>query len=169
MPARIISQSYETGETMLRGIDPLLGPDLLHALRAMGHGDEIAVVDANYPATSNAIRLIRIDGADAVRVIDAILSVMPLDSFVEVAAFRMEVVGDPKKVPPVCREFERVVQRRAPGHEVGTLERFKFYERANRAFAHVATGERRLYGNLILTKGVVSSEESADGAPRRNR
>jgi L-fucose mutarotase len=154
---------------MLRGIDPLLGPDLLHALRAMGHGDEIAVVDANYPATSNATRLIRIDGVDAVRVVDAILSVMPLDSFVEVAAFRMEVVGDAKKVPPVCREFERVVQRRAPGHAVGALERFKFYERATQAFAHVATGERRLYGNLILKKGVVTPEETADSGPRRGR
>jgi L-fucose mutarotase len=154
---------------MLRGIDPLLGPDLLHALRAMGHGDEIAVVDANYPAAGSATRLIRIDGVDAVRVVDAILSVMPLDTFVEVAAFRMEVVGDAKKVPPVCREFEKVVQRRAPGQTIGALERFKFYERANGAFAHVATGERRLYGNLILKKGVVSPDETAAGARGRSR
>ena len=149
---------------MLRGIDPLLGPELLHALRAMGHGDEIAVVDANYPATASATRLIRIDGVDAVRVVDAILSVMPLDTFVEVAAFRMEVVGDAKKVPPVCREFEKVVQRRAPGQTIAALERFKFYERAAHAFAHVATGERRLYGNLILKKGVVSPDETIEAA-----
>jgi len=157
---------------MLRGIDPILGPDLLHALRAMGHGDEIAVVDANYPATSNATRLIRIDGVDAVRVVDAILSVMPLDTFVDVAAFRMEVVDDAKKVPPVCREFEKVVARHAPGHEVGAIERFEFYKRANLAFAHVATGERRLYGNLILKKGVISPDESSNAGERaqgRNR
>ena len=157
---------------MLRGIDPILGPDLLHALRAMGHGDEIAIVDANYPATSNATRLIRIDGVDAVRVVDAILSVMPLDTFVDVAAFRMEVVDDAKKVPPVCREFEKVVARRAPGHEVAALERFEFYKRANLAFAHVATGERRLYGNLILKKGVISPDEGSTAGARaqgRNR
>ena len=82
---------------MLRGIDPILGPDLLHALRAMGHGDEIAIVDANYPAESNATRLVRIDAADAVRVADAILSVMPLDTFVDCAAFRMAVVDDAEK------------------------------------------------------------------------
>lgn len=144
---------------MLRGIDPILGPDLLHALRAMGHGDEIAIVDANYPAFSNATRLIRIDGIDAVRVVDAILSVMPLDDFVECAAFRMAVVDDSKTVPEVCRAFEQVVAKREPGQRVEALERFAFYDRANRAFAHIATGERRLYGNLILKKGIVRPEE----------
>ncbi len=144
---------------MLRGIDPILGPELLHALRAMGHGDEIAIVDANYPAFSNATRLIRVDGVDAVRTVDAILSIMPLDSFVECAAFRMAVVDDAKAVPEVCREFEKVVARREPGFKVEALERFAFYDRANKAFAHVATGERRLYGNLILKKGIVRPEE----------
>jgi L-fucose mutarotase len=140
---------------MLKGIDPVLGPELLHALRAMGHGDEIAVVDANYPALSNATRLIRIDGVDAVKVVDAILSLMPLDTFVDHAAFRMQVVDDAKKVPPVCREFEKVVAKHEPGMKVASLERFEFYKHANAAFAHVATGERRLYGNLILKKGVI--------------
>ena len=143
---------------MLRGIDPILGPDLLHALRAMGHGDEIAIVDANYPAASNAKRLIRIDGVDAVRVAEAILAVLPLDTFVEVAAFRMEVVDDPDAVPAVCKLFEDVVERFAPGHKVGKIERFKFYERAAGAFATVATGENRLYGNLVLKKGVIRPE-----------
>ena len=143
---------------MLYGIDPIIGPDLLHALRAMGHGDELAIVDANYPATSNANRLIRLDGIDAVTAADAILSLMPLDTFVEVAAFRMEVVDDAKAVPEVCRLFEQVVHRRAPGMKVGAIERFKFYERARGAFATVATGERRLYGNLILKKGIIRPE-----------
>jgi L-fucose mutarotase len=140
---------------MLRGINPILGPELLHALRAMGHGDEIAVVDANYPALSNAKRLIRVDGVDAVAVTDAILSLMPLDSFVDIAAFRMEVVNDAKQVPPVCREFEKVVKKHEPGFKVGRIERFAFYDRCKTAFAIVATGERRLYGNLILKKGVI--------------
>ena len=140
---------------MLYGIDPILGPDLLHALRAMGHGDEIAVVDANYPATAKGRRLVRLDGVDAVRVVDAILSLMPLDTFVDYAACRMQVVDDPKAVPEVCKLFEKVVRKRAPGHKVEALERFKFYERAEAAFCTVATGESRLYGNLILKKGVI--------------
>lgn len=140
---------------MLYGIDPILGPDLLHALRAMGHGDELAIVDANYPAESKARRLIRLDGIDAVRVLDAVLSLMPLDTFVDCAAFRMAVVDDPKAVPDVCREFAKVMRRRAPGHRIGALERFAFYDRAEAAFATVATGERRLYGNIVLKKGVI--------------
>ena len=143
---------------MLRGIDPILSPELLHAFRAMGHGDEIAVVDANYPAVTNARRLIRLDGVDAVAAVDAILSLMPLNSFVDMAAFRMEVVDDAKAVPPVCREFEKVVKRREPGFKVGAIERHAFYDRCKTAFAVVATGERRLYGNLILKKGIIRPE-----------
>jgi len=139
---------------MLRGIDPVLGPDLLFALRAMGHGDEIAVVDANYPASEGARRLIRADGVDAVRMVGAILSVLPLDDFVDLAAYRMAVVDDPQAVPPIIREFERMVGR------IGMLERSEFYARARSCFAIVATGERRLYGNLILKKGVIRPEEA---------
>jgi L-fucose mutarotase len=140
---------------MLFGIDPVLGPDLLHALRAMGHGDELVIVDANFPATSKSKRLVRLDGVDAVRVLDAVLSVMPLDDFVDCAAFTMEPVDDPKSVPEVCRMFRDVVTRRARGFTVGTIERFAFYERAERTFLTIASGERRLYGNIILKKGVV--------------
>jgi L-fucose mutarotase len=144
---------------MLKGIDPILGPEMLHVMRAMGHGDEIAIVDANYPALTDAKRLVRLDGVDAVRTVDAILSLMPLDTFVDVAAFRMEVVDDSRKVPPVCRDFEKVVARREPGMKVVAIERFEFYARAKTCFAIVATGERRLYGNLILKKGVIRPEE----------
>jgi L-fucose mutarotase len=144
---------------MLRGIDPILGPDLLFVLRAMGHGDEIAVVDANYPATDGAKRLIRAEGTDAVRMVEAILTLMPLDTFVDTAALRMEVVDDPQSMPPVCRAFDQLVARQAGGHRVGTLERSEFYARARGCFAIVATGERRLYGNLILKKGVILPPE----------
>jgi L-fucose mutarotase len=144
------------GNDMLRGIDPILGPDLLFTLRAMGHGDEIAIVDANFPALGMAKRLIRLDGHDAVRVTDAILSLMPLDRFVPAeAAIRMEVVGDPHAVPPVCATFQEVMDRRDPGYKLARLERFAFYERAKACFAIVATGERRLYGNIILKMGVI--------------
>lgn len=143
---------------MLYGIDPILGPELLHALRAMGHGDELVIVDANFPSTSKANRLVRLDGIDAVRVLDAVLSLMPLDDFVDCAAFTMAPVDDPKSVPEVCRLFGEVVVKRAPGFAIGTLERFAFYERAEKTFLTVASGERRLYGNIILKKGIIRPE-----------
>jgi len=140
---------------MLRGIAPLLGPDLLHALRAMGHGDEICICDANFPAVSSARRLIRVDAADAVQVADAILSLMPLDTFVDNAAFVMQVVGKPKEAPPVYGLFQATIDKHETGFKIARIERFKFYERARACFAIVATGERRLYGNLLLTKGII--------------
>jgi L-fucose mutarotase len=140
---------------MLKGIDPILGPELLQTLRAMGHGDEICIADANFPATTNAKRLIRLDGIDAVHVADAILALMPLDTFVDHAAFVMQVVGKPKDAPPIYGLFQQTIDKHEKGFKLGRIERFKFYERAQKCFAVVATGERRLYGNLILTKGVL--------------
>lgn len=140
---------------MLFGIDPILSPDLLHTLRAMGHGDEICIADANFPAVANARRLHRIDAADAVRVADAILSLMPLDTFVPNAAFVMQVVGKPKATVPIYGLFQAAIDARQPGFKLGKIERFKFYERAKTCFAIITTGERRFYGNLILTKGVI--------------
>lgn len=142
---------------MLRGIDPLLHADLLHALRAMGHGDEIVIADANFPATSLARRLLRLDGVEATRALRAVLTVLPLDAFVETPALRMEVVGDPTAVPPVCALFQEILEDVAgPERNVlGRLERFAFYERARGAFAIVQTGETRLYGNILLKKGVI--------------
>jgi L-fucose mutarotase len=140
---------------MLRGLDPILGPDLLHTLRAMGHGDEICIVDANFPSVSNAKRLVRVDAADAVQVANAILSLMPLDTFVDNAAFVMQVVGKPKDAPPIYGLFQSVIDKHEKGFKIARIERFKFYERARTCFAIVATGEKRLYGNLILTKGII--------------
>ncbi len=144
---------------MLKGIDPLLNADLLHALRAMGHGDEIALVDANFPAVSVARRLIRLDGVDVVRAGESILSVLPLDSFVEHTALRMQVAGEGDTIPDVQREFQAVVNESA-GRAVpmGGIERHAFYERAKTAYAVVATGERRVYGCFILTKGVIKPD-----------
>ena len=146
---------------MLKGLDPLLSPDLLHSLRAMGHGDEIVVADANFPSASMARRLVRLDGVSAVAAADAILSVMPLDDFAPDAAWRMEVVGDPDAEQPIFAEFRRVIAaREGEQFRLTALERFAFYERASAAFAIVATGEGRLYGNLILKKGVVRPSQS---------
>jgi L-fucose mutarotase len=142
---------------MLKGLDPVLNPELLHALAAMGHGDEIAVVDANFPAASVARRLIRLDGVAAPRALRAILSLLPLDTFTDTPAAVMAVVGDPAAVPPPVRDFQPLVDA-AAGRPVRlvALERLAFYERARAAFAVVATGEPRGYGNIILTKGVIA-------------
>jgi L-fucose mutarotase len=141
---------------MLKGLSPILSPDLLQVLRSMGHGDEIAVVDANFPADSMAQRLVRLDGLPVTAVTDAILSVMPLDNFVPEAAWRMEVVGDPAAEQPIFAEFrDLLAQHEGHGFKLAALERFAFYERAQGAYAIVATGETRLYGNIILKKGVV--------------
>ncbi len=141
---------------MLKAIDPLLTPDLLYVLRSMGHGDEIAIVDANYPAQSTGPDVVRLDAADATRTLDAVLSVLPLDTFVDEACWRMEVVGEADAEQPIFAEFRAVIAKReGPRFKLGSLERFAFYERARRCFAIVATGERRLYGNVILQKGVI--------------
>jgi L-fucose mutarotase len=142
---------------MLKSIDPLLGPELLHALRAMGHGDEIAIVDANFPATGMGRQVIRADGIPATEMARAILGVLPLDTFVDEAAFVMRQVDQPDVPAPICDTFGALVRAASDGRfGVAGLERFAFYERARSAFAIVATGERRLYGNLILKKGVLT-------------
>lgn len=143
---------------MLKNLNPILSPELLMVLRSMGHGDDIVIADANFPAASMAQRLVRLDGLTATDVADAILSVMPLDDFVPETAWRMEVVGDPQAEQPIFDEFRRVISRHEGSRvHLASLERFAFYERAKAAYAIVATGETRLYGNLILKKGVVRS------------
>jgi L-fucose mutarotase len=121
----------------------------------MGHGDEIAIVDANYPATSMQTRLVRLDGHSATDVLDAVLTVLPLDDFVENAAFGMAVVGEPDRREPVMDAFDEVIGRHEPGMKLALIERFAFYERVRSGFAVVQTGESRLYGNVILKKGVI--------------
>ncbi|WP_417691419.1 RbsD/FucU family protein [Roseibium sp.] len=142
---------------MLRGLNPLLSPDLLHTLAAMGHGDEIVIADANFPGTSNAKRLIRLDGISATDTLEAVLQVMPLDTFVADPALTMQVVGNPDEVPPVVDKFQWLIETTADNPSpIQTLERHAFYERARDAFAIVQTGETRLYGNIILKKGVIA-------------
>ena len=149
---------------MLWGIDPLLDADLLYALRRMGHGDEIAIVDANFPAASTAATTVTgepivMAGASAARAVEAILSVMPLDAFVDDPALRMEVVGDPLRVPAVQQEVQQAIDKAVGRRQplVG-IERFAFYERASEAFVILVTGERRFYGDFILKKGVLPEE-----------
>lgn len=140
---------------MLKNIPPILSPDLLHALRAMGHGDEIVIVDANFPAESSGPPVIRLDGLLATDVADAILSLMPLDTYVEEQAFAMEVVDNPKKREQTHKDFDKLIKKHEPTMKLSLIERFAFYERASQAFVIVQTGERRLYGNLLLKKGII--------------
>lgn len=149
---------------MLKNIDPLLNAELLRALRAMGHGDEIIICDANFPADSVARetvlgKLIRLDGIDAPRAAKAILSVMPLDTFVDDAAQRMEVVDAPNEIPQVQVEVQSEIDA-AEGKSwpLKSIERFAFYERAKNAYCVVATSERRFYGCFVFKKGVIAPE-----------
>lgn len=141
---------------MLKGIPPLLTPDLLHALASMGHGDEIAIVDANFPSVSVGKRVIAVVGAGAHEVLAAVLGVMPLDTVESPAVFTMEVVGDANAIPEPVADFAAVLADHELGDvEIGHLERLAFYERARNAYAVVRTGELRPYGNILLVKGTV--------------
>lgn len=149
---------------MLKGIDPLLNADVLRALRAMGHGDDVIICDTNFPADSVARqtvigKLLRIDGVSAARVARAILSVMPLDSFVEKPALRMEIVGKPAEVPAVQAEVQKEIDA-AEGRSwpMGSVERFAFYDLARKAYCVIQTGERRFYGCFAFKKGVIAPE-----------
>ena len=147
---------------MLKGIDPLLNADVLHVLRAMGHGDDLIIADTNFPSDSVARqtvygRLIRID-ASAEDVVQAVLSVMPIDEFVDDAAARMEVVDDPKTILPVMAEVQDKVSAANGPNPMLPIERFAFYDRAKKAYAVVQTGERRFYGCFAFRKGVIGPD-----------
>ncbi|UOM35340.1 RbsD/FucU family protein [Acuticoccus sp. I52.16.1] len=142
---------------MLKTIDPLLSPDLLYALAAMGHGDRLVLVDANFPATSVAAEtvtggVIRCD-AGVAAALQAILTLFPLDTFEPDPAVGMLSVADPRETPAVVAEMEAVIA--AEGFTWAAIDRYDFYDRAKEAFAIVQTAERRFYGNVILTKGVI--------------
>ncbi|RWN46592.1 MAG: ribose ABC transporter [Mesorhizobium sp.] len=145
---------------MLKGINPLLNADVLQALRAMGHGDDLIIADTNFPSDSVARqtalgRVLRID-ASAAQVVKAVLSLYPLDTFVDDSAARMEIVGNPSEIPPVQSEVQREVDK-AEGKSwpMIAVERYAFYERAKQAYCVIQTGERRFYGCFAFRKGVV--------------
>ncbi|MEM7465047.1 MAG: RbsD/FucU family protein [Pseudomonadota bacterium] len=149
---------------MLKNINPLLNADVLYALRAMGHGDDLIIADTNFPAHSVASQtslgeLLHIDRSCA-EVAEAILSVMPLDNFVDDAAARMEVVGNPGEIPPVQQEVQAVIdQAEGKSWPMISIERFAFYERAKSAFCVIQTSDRRFYGCFAFRKGVIGPDE----------
>ena len=149
---------------MLKTLDPILNADVLHALRAMGHGDDLVICDTNFPADSVARqtvlgRLLHLDSVTAGRAARAILSLMPLDAFVEKPALRMEIVGKPDEIPPVQAEVQSEIDA-AEGRSwpMGSIERFSFYDLARKAYCVVQTGERRFYGCFIFKKGVIAPD-----------
>ncbi|SAL53650.1 transport protein RbsD/FucU [Caballeronia cordobensis] len=160
------------GDAVLKNIDPLLNADILYALAAMGHGDEVVICDAHFPADSVARQtvlgnVLRIDGASAPRAVRAVLSVLPLDTFVDDPAGRMEIVGDATTLPAVQREAQREVDD-AEGRALpfAPVERFAFYERAKKAYCVIATGEARGYGCFIFKKGVQLAPDAPEGGAR---
>lgn len=141
---------------MLKGIPSILSPELLKIVMEMGHADELVIGDGNFPAASMARNLVRCDGHGVPALLDAILTLFPLDTFVEAPVALMEVVpGDPT-VPEIWKAFEKIVTaHEGADKKIEYVERFAFYERAKKAYCIVATGETALYANVILKKGVV--------------
>ena len=143
---------------MLKNVPPVLSPELLKVLCEMGHGDELVIGDGNFPAESvgkNAV-VIRADGHGVAEILDAVLTMIPLDKYAENPVALMKVVpGDPAK-PEIWNDYKAVLARHGEHPEaIAMMERFDFYERAKKACAIVATGEKAIYANILLKKGVV--------------
>ena len=149
---------------MLKGLDNRLNAEVLYALRAMGHGDTLVISDTNFPADSIAREtvlgsLLRMENLTCAQATEAVLSVFPLDTFVDDFAGRMEVVGDPTRIEPVQAEVQLAIDA-AEGRPrpMISIERFDFYDRARQAYAVIQTGERRFYGCFIFRKGVIAPD-----------
>ena len=141
---------------MLKGISPILQPELLKIIAEMGHGDEIVIGDANFPAASMGKRCVRCDGHKVTDVLDAILQLLPLDTFVETPVTLMSVVpGTAAGDPPIWAEIRNIVEKNEPGKKIEFIERFPFYDRSRQAYATIQTGETALYACVILKKGVI--------------
>ncbi len=139
---------------MLKGIPAEISPELLKILCEMGHGDEIVLGDGNFPAASNAKRLVRADGLGVPQMLKAILQLMPLDTYVASPVMLM-ATGEGEETPEIWKDYREIVTEANGDTEISQIERFAFYERARQAYAVVATGETAIYANIILKKGVV--------------
>lgn len=139
---------------MLKNIPPILSPELLKTLMEMGHGDELVLGDGNFPAAAVAQRLLRADGHGVPELLDAILKLFPLDTYVDCPAAVMDN-GDSANPPAIWASYKQIVENNEGARDIELVERFAFYERAKQAYAVVATGETAIYANIILKKGVV--------------
>lgn len=141
---------------MLKGISPILSPELLKIIAEMGHGDELVIGDCNFPAQSMGKRCVRCDGIRGTEILDAILQLFPLDTFVDAPVTLMQY--DPTKLPaepPIWNDFREIIQKNEGEHKIELIDRFDFYERAKNAYATVATTERALYACIIIKKGTL--------------
>ncbi len=148
---------------MLKGLDPRLDADVLHTLRAMGHGDMLILCDTNFPADAIArdtVRgsLLRIGNTPLAAAAEAVLTLLPLDTFVDDFAGRMEVVGAPDDIPDVQAEVQAAIAATGEDRTMVGIERFAFYDIARQAYAVIQTGERRFYGCIMLRKGVIGPD-----------
>jgi L-fucose mutarotase len=144
-------------KTVLKGISPIVSPELLKILNEMGHGDELVIGDGNFPAAALAQRLIRLDGHMVPPILEGIMPLFPLDRFVERPAAVMQVVPGDKTNPVIWDEYREIIKKYEPKlfTDFEQVERFAFYERTKNAYAVVATAESALYANVILKKGVI--------------
>ena len=142
---------------MLKGIPSLLSPELLKVLMEMGHGDTLVIGDGNFPHASIAgdSPLIRLDGHGCAEVLDAILTLFPLDTYVDAPVSLMQVVPGDNVETPIWDEFAKIIEKHQPGTKIRHVERFSFYDEAKKCYAVISTGETALYANVILQKGVV--------------
>lgn len=140
---------------MLKNIPKMLSPQLVKTLMEMGHGDEIVIADGNFPSHTISSNVIRADGLSAVDLLKAIMQLFPLDSYSEHQVFLMEVVPGDAYSPAIWEDYKTILHHSGEPSAIEFLERFAFYERAKRSFAVIATGEKALYANIILKKGVI--------------
>ena len=148
-------QEKRMGAFMLKNIPKILSPDLLKILCEMGHGDELVIADANFPAESCGQRVIRADGHGGAKMLEAVLSVIPLDTYAKENFVLMQVVEGDNVRPTIWEEYKKIAAAKDPNVRADFEERFAFYERAKKAYAIVATGEEAVYANIILKKGVI--------------
>ena len=139
---------------MLKGINKIVSPSLLKILCEMGHGDEIVIADANFPSETNGKRVVRADGLGGKEILDAVLSLIPLDTYADDNFMLMATTqGDP--TPTIWAEYFQIAKKHDDNMRVRELERFEFYDRAKNAYAVIATGEEAIYANIIIKKGII--------------
>ena len=140
---------------MLKGISKILSPELLKILSEMGHGDEIVIADGNFPSENYGKRVIRADGHGGEAILDAVLSLIPLDTYADDNFILMQVVPGDNVNPTIWEDYRKIANKWDKNVKEGSLERFAFYEKAKQAYAIIATGESAIYANIILKKGVI--------------
>ena len=143
---------------MLKGISKIISPDLIKTLCEMGHGDEIVIADGNFPSANLGKRIIRADGISGTKILDAVMSLIPLDTYSEFNMILMKLTpSDEGKInPTIWAEYEKIANEHDKNVKIGSIDRFEFYERAKNAYAVIATGEEAVYENIILKKGVIN-------------